>query len=711
MMASRSLWCSLLLLATVVAIPVRTALAQSLATIEVTATTRASQHNVPVTIGQAFAAGKVAAGSTIAVLDSRKRRLPAQLDWKASHADGSLRHGVLTFVLPNVEANGAESLQLVATPVHAERERTSLADVLATEFDASVKLKVEDRTYVARLRPAIGAGRVEQWLGGELVSEWIIQSDFEDDKGLRHPYLLGEFHVRAYKQGGRVSRVRLDVVVENSWARADGIGNQLYDVSIQVASRQVFERKAVNHFSFSRWHRVFWWGEEPGVYARLDTQQLQDSKAAPQYAHLSPDEKTLESLPQEPPAPMDNLDLDDKLGQGGARPWIGPMTRWDSLYLVSADVRAWRAMLAYNDAWSAYPIHYRDEKTGLPVDLSLPRNHLGGVAGAGKADFARPTSRGPYVWKNSHAPPAGYMAYLVTGDRYYLDELLFAANINLLQEITVGSRAYPSTWPRVLHSRQVRAQAWGLRTLGLAAYLTPDSHPLKKYFERSVEDNLRYYNSVYPRDNPLGLISRERGRYTYDTLGPDTGYSPWQHNFFTFSVGRLVELGFDEARPLFSFVTRWHRGVLVNPEFCWVFAVNYSMGVRPAKDLPVFSSYKEVYEANVPPEIRALGCGSAEMASAIGKPEGAFNDFQNSPTSYQANQQPAVAMMATLSEAGGQEAWKLVSSRKGRPKYDNYPNFAVIPRSPAPQAGPWRRAGEFVLLKQDQSGTDQPTGL
>ncbi len=656
--------------------------AQPLTTIHVSSTSRDAQNAVPITVGQAFDVAEVPAGSLIGVLDRKKHLLPAQIDWKASHADGSLRHGVLTFILPQIAAGEDEALQVVVDDSAASGHSVSLADVLSTDFDASINLQKADQRYTAELRQALERRPAEPWLSGALVSEWIIQADFANADGAVHPYLMAEFHLRAYRSDrGRPTRMRLDVVVENSWARVAGIDTQQYDVSINVAGRRVFEQTGVVHYAHARWHRVFWWGDEPRVYAGLDTRQLQQSKAAPQYADLHPDDKTLNALVQAPPAPMDNLDLDDKLGQGGARPWIGPMTRWDSLYLVSGDRRAWRAMLAYNDAWSAYPIHFRDQKSGLAVDLSLPRNHFGGVAGAGKSDFARPLSRGPYVWKNSHAPPAGYMAYLVTGDRFYLDELLFAANINLLQEISVGARAYPSTWPRVLHSRQVRGQAWGLRTLGLAAYLTPDNHPLKDYFVQSVDDNLRYYNSIYPADNPLGLISRERGRYTYDTLGPDTGYSPWQHSFFTFAIGRLVEMGFDQARPLFSFVTRWHRGVLTNPEFCWVFAVNYSVGVRPAKDLPTFSTYREVYEANILPGIRALGCGTAAMAEAIGKPEGAFNDFLSSPTSYQANQQPAVAMMVSLGEAGGVEAWKLVSTRTGKPTYDNYPNFAVVPRA------------------------------
>src|SRR4029450_2274094 len=106
--------------------------------------------------------------------------------------------------------------------------------------------------------------------------------------------------------------------------------------------------------------------------------------------------------------------------------------------------RAVDPLLRDPDAGSSYPVHYRDEKSGSPIDISAPGNAYAGVPGAGEADFPKPVqSASPYGWKSSHSPAAGFMAYVVTGDRFYLDELQFVANQNLLQEITVGTRRYP----------------------------------------------------------------------------------------------------------------------------------------------------------------------------------------------------------------------------------------------------------------------------
>lgn len=650
------------------------------ARVRINSLSTAAQRNVDVTFGQPFGPGEVPAGRQLFGRLDSGIELPAQLDVKATYPDGSVRFGVVTMRVPALSSRTVQTVAVVARQGSVSSSPVSLDDLLASDFEALAVFEVDGIRYRASARQSLRQGDAQKWLEGPLASEWIVGGPIVDDEGGAHPHLAAYFHVRAYA-GEPLSRVRVDVVVENGWARVRDPGDLTYDVSVQVTGRPAGEWEHVRHFHHARWHRVHWWGAVPEAVVTHDPHDLQASLATPRYAALAPTAKAFDSLPTVLPGPMDNLDLDDRLGRSGAAPWIGPMPRWDTLYAISGDVRAHLAVRAYADAWSAYPVHYRDERTGRPVNLAKDGNAFAGVHGAGRADFPAPvSSTSPYVWKSSHSPPAGFMAYVATGDFFYLEQVQFVAIQNLLQEITVGSSRYPSTWPRVIHSRQVRAQAWTLRTLGLAAAYTPDRDPLKEFLSAAIEENLRYLHTFYPASNNLGLLIREKDPFNYDTLGPDTGFAPWQHNFYTFAIGRLVELGFDDARPVMEFVTRWHRGALIGSEFCWAFAVNYDIGVRPHRGAPLFNSFREVYEANVPAEIRSLPCASPEMAKAIGKPEGAFNDYLDSPTSYQANQQPAVAMMATLGISGGKEAWALINSRTHRPRFDNYPNFAVVPR-------------------------------
>jgi len=96
------------------------------------------------------------------------------------------------------------------------------------------------------------------------------------------------FQVRAYA-GCR--RVRVSVAVENCWDT--WAGNVRYDLSVSVAGKEVFSRRAVDHRRLSRWRKVFWWGQgDPGVHVVHDLTYLSAGGAVPNYdrtlPHLEP---------------------------------------------------------------------------------------------------------------------------------------------------------------------------------------------------------------------------------------------------------------------------------------------------------------------------------------------------------------------------------------------------------------------------------------
>ncbi|TAL86717.1 MAG: hypothetical protein EPN74_03470, partial [Rhodanobacter sp.] len=69
------------------------------------------QNNVPVTFGQVFKAGDVPAGATLtASLDGQPIIL--QVDTKATNPDGSVRHAVLTAMVPSLQGRAVLPLTL-----------------------------------------------------------------------------------------------------------------------------------------------------------------------------------------------------------------------------------------------------------------------------------------------------------------------------------------------------------------------------------------------------------------------------------------------------------------------------------------------------------------------------------------------------------------------------------------------------------------------
>ncbi len=104
-------------------------------------------------------------------------------------------------------------------------------------------------------------------------------------------------------------------------------------------------------------------------------------------------------------------------------------------------------------------------------------------------------------------------------------------------------------------------------------------------------------------------------------------------------------------------------------------------------------SYTAVYDKNFP-SLVGLTCNSPAMVDAMGKLKkqpwqaGEMAGYPHSATGFPANFQIGVAAAADSSLPNAHAAWSLFQSRSVKPKsphaYNNYPNFAVLPRfSPA----------------------------
>ena len=161
------------------------------------------------------------------------------------------------------------------------------------------------------------------------------------------------------------------------------------------------------------------------------------------------------------------------------------------------------------DLAGSWPIHYRDKDTGMPVRLDdYPYMSLLGNPGdkvnpkTGKSEAfpacaSQADCKSPYTPDSAHQPSMGYLAYVVGGDYDHLEELMFWANYNMLE----SNPHYRAFEQGLLKWGQVRGQAWSLRTLGFAAYIVPDDHSFKAYFNpqargpahapRLVEEALR----------------------------------------------------------------------------------------------------------------------------------------------------------------------------------------------------------------------------
>jgi hypothetical protein len=653
----------------------------------------AAQSNAPLTFGQLFAPGDVPSGQSVSAAIGGSD-IPLQVDAKARHADGSLRHAVLTALVPNLPANSEQTLDLRAAPPATAAAPVTAASVLATPFDAVVTATVSGTPYRASARELLQASSATTWLNGPLASEWVLTAPLKTSAGVAHPHLTARFNVRAY-QGA--ARVRVDTTVENMWAYQPNPSNITYTLNLRVGDNVVLNKPDLVHYHHARWRDISWFGADPRARIVHDGRYIVNTGAMPHYdPALSISEAGLAELARDWTGPQTELmghgAIEAYMPTTGGRYEIGPLPAFAVMYLLSGDARAMTTTLGTGTRAGSWPIHYRDRDTDLPV--SIDRYRYMGIFGnpgdkidpaTGKSDeFPKcaPCDT-PTDPDSSHQPSLAYVPYALTGDFFYLEELQFWANYNLLQHHPY----YREFEKGLFKPDQVRGQAWSLRELGYVAYITPDAHPLKAYFTQKLNNNIAWYTAEYPNKtsaNPLGFIANgyaigyENGR----------GVAPWQDDFFTWTIGHLVDMGFASAAPLMRWKSKFVTGRMSAPGTCWIFGATYFLLVRDSETAPFYNSFAQAYQATAQADAKDLPCAGQTMASALNLAVGEMVGYSYSPIGYPSNMQPALAIAAQSGIPDAQRAWDTFVARAVKPDYSSQPQFAIVPRTSVRQVGP-----------------------
>jgi hypothetical protein len=652
-------------------------------------TSATTQNNVPVTFGQVFAVGHLQPTEALTGRLDDGTIVPLQVDVKARHADGSVRHAVISAVLPTLAASTVRTLGLVkggAAPAGA----TSVDALMRTGFSFSVHAKLNGVDYVASADELLKAGSATTWLNGPVATEWQVSAPLRTADGVQHPHLMAQFSIRWYPGA---NEARVDVTVENDWAYEAAPQNFTYDASVVMDGKPVYTKAGLSHYHHARWRKLFWFnGAEPQVNVKLNTSYLLDSKALPNFDRtLTMTETNLAALQTKwtgaVTEPMNIGMAIPYMPQTGGREDIGMLPAWAATWLLSMDKRAAQATMGTATLAGSWSSHYRDKNTGRPISLlDYPYMTISGHAG----DTVNPATRKaeafptcatttacttPYTHDSAHQPALAYLPYLVTGDYYYLEELQFWAMWNMFET----NPGYRDNIKGLLKPEQVRAQAWSLRTLAEAAYITPDSDRLKSHFNQILTNNLDWYNATYVNDpaaNKLGIIVNGYA-LVYNN---GTGMAPWQDDFFTAAVGHVAELGFEKAVPLLQWKAKFPVDRMTAPGACWIDGSIYTLNVRASSTSPYYTTMAEAYNASHTADFVNLACNSIAMATSLRLKVGEMTGYSDATSGYPSNMQPALAVAADAMGAAGKTAWAVFMSRTVKPDYRTAPQWAIVPR-------------------------------
>lgn len=660
--------------------------------------------NVPVTFGQTFAEGAFpSSGANLELRAADNSIVACQLDVRNQHADGSIRHAVISAIIPSIASLESKKYDILRKAAGAAPTPAVISDFPG--LDAVATFNEAGTTYSISLASLL-AGTKTVHLSGNVVTEWEMWGIPKTASGVEHEYLSVRFYFRGYK--GQ-SKGRVDIAVENTWGTIAG-KELTYDALITVGGETIYDYKGVVHHPHARYRKYKWWNTtQARPHVAHNFSYLIQHGHLPNYdTTVTANQDTINTHLGKTIANNDPLQsgtcVGDMAGTGG-RSEIGILPGYAALHILSNDQNARTTTLNQGDLAGSWSVHRRDKATGqiislttnptyhpdyLPANVNTNTNHC-------KAD-------------TSHQPDMWFLPYLTTGDMYYKDEGVFYGIFNAFMQ----NRDKREQAKGLVHAAQLRGQAWCMRTLAHLAWLLPTGAQ-KTEMEFMFKSNVDYYLNRYVNGGKpearLGVIIHQFeniiGEVTY---GYQNVLKVWMDDFFTQAIGRAVELGFKECLPLLAAKSKYTAGRLYGaPGYHWQMASAYVHRVRlRGNDSPYFHTLKEVFEATMSPAVIAAAAASPTVSNkavsdawaghntwalsnsntrslwmdGVSNPAiGDLDGYSDSATGYPSNLQPAIAYCASYNTYNADAAWAVFNARTVKPYYGSAPEFAIIPRA------------------------------
>lgn len=662
---------------------------------------------VPFTVGFAFVRGDIPSGSTVSA-DTAAQQVVVKNRWP----DGSLRFAILSGQADMV-AGTPSMVTLTRTAAAAAGTGLSTAQLSATGLTA----RIEAGSFgSASWDTADWAQPFQNWVSGPEMSSWVYRKPLGSD-----PHLVGWLEVRLYAGGA----VEVLPWVENGYLRVAGptVKQGLYKFVLNGA-QQFSETITLSHHArtplISGARLSYWVGPDPEMVFKHDALYLQATEVVPSYRAVVPvDSVLIQDLAATfVPLQAGNFAYQgDTMSSPGYASPIGLLPQHDMLYLTSDAFATYGGVVRNGYSAGRYPIHYRDETTQRPPrqssypTLALPSGS--GITDRGNSSNGQLTPTpvdtfGLVQWDMAHSPSVGFMAYLVTGRWYFMEQTQFASTANYLSigdDYRLGSRGvYPDR--RV----QTRAAAWGFRALVHALLATPDDDStLRAEFQTSVQENINYFHARYVAqpNNPFGWIwpdgTDESSRFAPAGI---EGARCFMQDFFTASYGYANSVGLpiaaDAATKLNAFF-QWKAKSIVGrfggagtTEFLFRDASLYNVATAPvaAPDYvrgtgPWYSDWGAIYRQTFQAPVGASP-GPKELGDSSLR--GEIPPGQGGAGSFWGNVQPALAYAVRHSVPGALDAYQRLTSASNwgtlTSEFNRIPVWSVRPALVPPVSQP-----------------------
>lgn len=630
----------------------------------------------PFCIGYAFRKGHVPAGSSVAA-DIAHLQVSPKNFWP----DGSLKFAVVAGRAP-LSAGVPLTVSLSTAAAKNASDALSLADLRATSASAAIECGAFG---MATWSGADWDSPFKAWVAGSEMSSWIYRKPVGADA-----HLVAWLEVRLYAGGV------LEVLpwIENGYLNVAGPTNKNATYGFVLGGVRRFDASIdlPNHCRtplISGTATSHWLHFDPQVFAQHDRTYLQATRLVPSYrASVASNSKAVASLPTTF-VPLQQGSYAGSMGTAGYHPSIGLLPEWDVLYLTTSSLAPFKAVQFNAYSAGRFGIHFRDETTQRPLRFSrYPTLVLGGGSGVGSRGASTtnsytPTATGstPAGWSTSHHPSVGFMAYLVTGRWYFMEEVQFCATLNYLK-LSNATRSDAAGLHHSWSASTTRGSAWALRSLAQAACITPDEDAdLRGELLASLSANAISAHATYvlQANCPQGFVKPYQANRPPNQDGYSPGIDPyhdamWMQDFFFAAWGYWKSLDLPigaaaaDARDAFF---HWKAKAVVGRfggaganEYLYRDAAVYGMAVAPDDDAnwdtgsgPWYANWGQVYAATWASPVSIVGRQPPPKEIGDGSLRGNI-----APSSYWANLQPALAYAVDHGASGAQEAFGRMTS-------------------------------------------------
>jgi hypothetical protein len=326
-------------------------------------------------------------------------------------------------------------------------------------------------------------------------------------------------------------------------------------------------------------------------------------------------------------------------------------------------------------------------------------------------------------------PDLNYIPYLTTGSHYQLELLQAQADFAITSVPGYGTTFDTSNTVRMgfaasfindpnnpngnnsSNGNQPRAIAWEMRQVAEAAYITPDSDPMKAYFVNELNVAMKGLVQEYIVDNIDGKYGSISGFFEGST-GPNQGWdAPFIDGYVVLSLAEVAGMNIPqasaEAVQMLQYMNNWVAGLFTNGPNGYnpLDATPYKLAINDPTTGAPYTSWSQLFNANITPNwVQGLGGVSANPTQLINYATSLYGGYGPVAQAALADEITYTQSPQAIQAYGfvvSQVAYAFtLAGQSETAGYQQFPQFSIVPKLPD---GVWLQHSQMQIVSSDAS--------